>query len=149
MGRGGYRQGAGRKAGWRQGQTQTIRVPIALKDQLLEISRQLDRGEVISVPTYSALKALIDQWQRMCDAHPPDAPQWQKVRQLIGEIQNLLASELGSDLEINQLEAELDHGEDVLFGKRGRRRRGRGREQWDNLLPTELRTDSSFSETEE
>ncbi len=97
MGRGGYRQGAGRKAGWRQGQTQTIRVPRALKEQLLKISRQLDRGEDICYPPYSALKTLIDKWQGMCETHPPDAPQWQKVRQLISEIQNLLAPESRSN----------------------------------------------------
>lgn len=133
MGRGGYRQGAGRKAGWRQGQTQTIRVPIALKDQLLKISRQLDRGEDICSPTSSTLTTLIDEWQEKCEAHPPDAPQWQKVRQLIGEIQNLLASELRNDEEINQLEAELEaepaQEELVQFGKRNRRRRGRVWEQ--------------------
>ena len=133
MGRGGYRQGAGRKAGWRQGQTQTIRVPIALKDQLLKISKQLDRGEDICSPTYSALKTLIEEWQGMCEAHPPDAPEWQKVRQLIGEIQNLLASELRSDEGVNQLEAKLEAepAQEELFqlGKNVRRRRHRGWEQ--------------------
>ena len=129
MGRGGYRQGAGRKAGWRQGQTQTIRVPIALKDQLLKISRQLDRGEDICSPTYSALKTLIDEWQEMCDAHPPEAPQWQKVRQLLGEIQNLLEPELMSDEGVNQLEAEQAQEELVRLGKSNRRRRRHGWEQ--------------------
>ncbi len=130
MGRGGYRQGAGRKAGWRQGQTQTIRVPIALKDQLLEISRQLDRGEHICPPNYLALKTLLNEWQRMSEAHPPDAPEWQKVRQLIIEIQNLLAPELRSDEGINQLEGELETepAQQELFplGKGSRRRRHRG-----------------------
>ena len=129
MGRGGYRQGAGRKAGWRQGQTQTIRVPIALKEQLLEISRQLDRGEDICSPTYSALKTLIDEWQEKCEAHPPDAPQWQKVRQLISEIQNLLAPESRSNDRVNQLEAEPAHEELVRLGKSNRRRRRHGWEQ--------------------
>jgi hypothetical protein len=129
MGRGGYRQGAGRKAEWRQGQTQIIRVPIALKEQLLKIGRQLDRGEDIYSPTYSALKTLIDEWQEMCEAYPPDAPQWQKVRQLIGEIQNLLASELERDDGLNQLEGQSEHEELVRLGKSNRRRRVRGWEQ--------------------
>ena len=124
MGRGGYRQGAGRKAGWRQGQTQTIRVPIALKEQLLKISRQLDRGEDICSPTYSALKILIDKWQGMCDDHPPDDLQWQKVRQLISEIQNLLEPELMDKEEVNQLEAEPGQEELLGLGKSNRRRRG-------------------------
>ena len=126
MGRGGYRQGAGRKAGWRQGQTQTIRVPIALKDQLLEISRQLDRGQDICSPTCSTLKTLIDEWQEMCEAPPPEAPEWQKVRQLIGEIQNLLEPELRSDDRVNQLEAQSEHEELFSLGKSNRRRRHRG-----------------------
>ncbi len=129
MGRGGYRQGAGRKAGWRQGQTQTIRVPIALKEQLLEISRQLDRGEDICPPTYSALKTLIDEWQEKCEAHPPDAPQWQKVRQLISEIQNLLAPESRSNDGVNQLEVHSEYGELFGLGKSNRRRRRHGWEQ--------------------
>ena len=125
MGRGGYRQGAGRKAGWRQGQTQTIRVPIALKDQLLEISRQLDRGEDICPPNYLALKILLDEWQRRCEAHPSDSLEWQKVRQLIIEIQNLLEPELRSNNGLNQLEAEPPHEELFPLGKSNRRRRHR------------------------
>ena len=129
MGRGGYRQGAGRKAGWRQGQTQTIRVPIALKEQLLEISRQLDRGEDICSPSYSALKTLIDKWQGMCEAHPPDDPEWQKVRQLISEIQNLLEPELISEEGVNQLEADTTQEKILPVGKGNRRRRSHGWEQ--------------------
>ena len=147
MGRGGYRQGSGRKARWSQGKTQTIRVPVALKEQLLEISRQLDRGEDICPPTYSALKTLICEWQEMCEAHPPDAPQWQKVRQLISEIQNLLESELRSEEGVNQLEAEPAQEELFRLGKSNRRRRGRCGEQWDSLLPASQKVDPCIGET--
>ncbi len=60
MGRGGYRRHAGRKAGWRHGATQTIRVPIALTDELLEIGRNLDRGEHICQRTYSVLNTILN-----------------------------------------------------------------------------------------
>lgn len=48
MGRGGHRQGAGRKSGWKNSETQTIRVPKIFADQILEYARQLDSGGVVS-----------------------------------------------------------------------------------------------------
>ncbi len=50
-GRGGCREGAGRKHAWKHGETQTIRVPKALVSQLLEIARKLDEGEAIDFVT--------------------------------------------------------------------------------------------------
>ncbi len=87
--RGGCRQGAGRKSCWRQGRTQTIRVPVAIAEQLLEIGRQLDRGE--EADTQTPLQALLKQWRATCDAQPPDDLQWQQVRQLLSEIDEVLA----------------------------------------------------------
>lgn len=43
---GGTREGAGRKAAWKHGETTTIRVPAALREQVLEAARQLDEGQV-------------------------------------------------------------------------------------------------------
>jgi hypothetical protein len=45
MGRGGHRDGAGRKSGWNHADTQTIRVPKVFAVQLMDIARQLDLGE--------------------------------------------------------------------------------------------------------
>jgi hypothetical protein len=42
MGRGGHRDGAGRKSGWNHSETQTIRVPKVFAAQLMNIARQLD-----------------------------------------------------------------------------------------------------------
>jgi hypothetical protein len=42
MGRGGQREGAGRKSGWTHSETQTIRVPRIFAAQILEYARQLD-----------------------------------------------------------------------------------------------------------
>lgn len=54
--RGGNREGAGRKSAWKNGETQTIRVPKALVSQLLEIARRLDNGESIDFVTKSKKK---------------------------------------------------------------------------------------------
>ena len=93
MGRGGYRRQAGRKAGWRHGTTQTIRVPIALREELLEIGRKLDRGEYMCQRTYSELNVILSKWQAKCDAEPIESREWQKVRELLGEVQQLLSKE--------------------------------------------------------
>ena len=47
MPRGGKRAGAGRKSSWNEPKTKTkvIRVPEALAEQLLDLAKQLDRGE--------------------------------------------------------------------------------------------------------
>jgi hypothetical protein len=44
MPRGGYRDGAGRKGGWKNSETQVIRVPKNLAVQILDIARNLDAG---------------------------------------------------------------------------------------------------------
>jgi len=46
---GGARPGAGRKSGWQHSETQTIRVPVALAEQVLAYARRLDAGEDGSV----------------------------------------------------------------------------------------------------
>ncbi|MDJ0799777.1 MAG: hypothetical protein QNJ51_23705 [Calothrix sp. MO_167.B12] len=115
MGRGGYRRNAGRKASWRHGETKTIRVPIALREELLEIGKQLDQGEYICQATYSQLQAILNAWQSKCDAEPGESGEWQKVRQLIGEIQQLLSTE---ERGMDECPSEAD------FGHRHRRRRG-------------------------
>jgi hypothetical protein len=43
-GRGELRRKAGRKAVWQDRETQRIRVPVAIKEQLLDIGTELDWG---------------------------------------------------------------------------------------------------------
>lgn len=61
MPRGGHRENAGRKAGWNNPETQTIRVPKALAGQLLEIARKLDEGQFIDFDTKSKDSIVISK----------------------------------------------------------------------------------------
>lgn len=49
MTRGGARKGAGRLSPWNHGDTKTIRVPIALADQVLETAKKLDAGYPVKI----------------------------------------------------------------------------------------------------
>lgn len=49
MPRGGQREGAGGISTWNHGKTKTIRVPIALAEQLLEMAREMDNGEKLTL----------------------------------------------------------------------------------------------------
>jgi hypothetical protein len=90
-GRGGYRRGAGRKAIWQDQETQTIRVPAALKEQLLDIGKGLDQGqEFYDGRTCSELQKIVQNWETKCQGN--DSPDWQLVRQLLDEIQTVLST---------------------------------------------------------
>ena len=71
MGRGGSREGAGRKTGWASGrrveETKLIRVPIEFADQLLEMAHELDAGEVIDLDTKSKSKTKLGSYQLELD----------------------------------------------------------------------------------
>lgn len=90
-GRGGCRRGAGRKSVWQDQETQTIRVPAALKEQLLDIGRGLDQGqEFYDGRTCSELQRIVQDWETKCQGN--DSPDWQLVRQLLNEIQSVLSN---------------------------------------------------------
>lgn len=42
--RGGYREKAGRKSGWKHPATKSIRVPPEIADQVVDIAKQIDNG---------------------------------------------------------------------------------------------------------
>lgn len=89
-GRGGFRQGAGRKPLWQNGETQTIRVPMALKDDLMSIGRELDQGRgVIMGKTCVQLENIVEQWEAKCEENQGE--EWDNIRQLILEIKEVLA----------------------------------------------------------
>lgn len=106
MNRGGSRRGAGRKAGWRHGETQTIRIPVALREQLLEIARQLDNKEFIGERMSSELNTLLGKWEAKCNAQPASSTEWQKVRQLIDEIQEIIAPEAYEADQLAEIETD-------------------------------------------
>jgi hypothetical protein len=88
-GRGGIRPGAGRKGNWQQGETQTIRVPAAIKEDLLTLGQQLDRGHgVIAGQSVQQLESVLAHYQAQCDANSGE--EWQVVRQLISEVRTIL-----------------------------------------------------------
>lgn len=53
MPRGGTRPGAGGKPTWKHGRTKTIRVPIALADEIIKLARELDEEGYIESDTSS------------------------------------------------------------------------------------------------
>jgi hypothetical protein len=89
-GRGGRRRGSGRKGAWQSGETQTIRVPVALREPLLEIGRHLDEGqEIYHGRTCDELEKIVSQWQANCQVN--NSPEWQLVGQLLAEIEEVLS----------------------------------------------------------
>ena len=54
--RGGYRDKAGRKSGWKHKETCTIRIPKVFASQLVELAHQLDQVEEIDNDTISILR---------------------------------------------------------------------------------------------
>jgi len=60
MPRGGRREGAGRKTAWQSGcsfaETTVIRVPKAIKNEVLEIAHRIDAGETISFDSKSTIQ---------------------------------------------------------------------------------------------
>lgn len=58
MPRGGKREGAGGKPTWKNGKTKTIRVPIALADEILKFAKELDDNGFIETDTGSKVLNL-------------------------------------------------------------------------------------------
>ena len=71
MGRGGHRDGAGRKSGWNHAETQTIRVPKVFAAQLMDMARQLDSGEPVNLTASTSSEVKLEQ--------PIDEPQLPQV----------------------------------------------------------------------
>lgn len=60
MSRGGHREGAGGKPTWKHGKTTNIRVPIALKEKILKIARQLDANEAVDLAKEHKTSSNLD-----------------------------------------------------------------------------------------
>jgi len=76
MPRGGVRLGAGDKPTWRHGKTKTIRVPIALADEILKFARNLDEKGITEYVTESKVLDLsgisIRQYQGAASVYLED-----------------------------------------------------------------------------
>jgi hypothetical protein len=76
MGRGGARLGTGPKPQWKSGKTKTIRVPIALVDEILRFAHNLDERGIIEYETRSKVLDLsrisIRQHQGAVSVHLED-----------------------------------------------------------------------------
>lgn len=57
--RGGRREGAGGKPAWKHGATKPIRIPIALADEVLRITRILDEGKFEDSDNLHAFAGLV------------------------------------------------------------------------------------------
>lgn len=58
MSRGGKREGAGGKPTWKNGKTKTIRVPIAIAEEVLKLAKELDEKGYIESDTESKVLDL-------------------------------------------------------------------------------------------
>lgn len=64
MARGGYREGGGRPSSFIHTPTQTVRVPVVLADQVLELAQKLDKGELIvndTIPKKDRIVAILEE----------------------------------------------------------------------------------------
>jgi hypothetical protein len=85
MGRGGHRDGAGRKSGWNHADTQTIRVPKVFAVQLMDIARRLDLGE--SENLVSSVPPEADPVQPIVESEIPQVnPDQMDLFELIPEV---------------------------------------------------------------
>lgn len=114
-GRGGFREGAGRKTTWESGCTQKdtkpIRVPKAIASELLVIAHKLDRGEFLESDTKSKSDELVQQvqdvlvkWRRSAEEASPKSTHWSKVCQLLSDLEQALGY---PSPEPNQLSMDL------------------------------------------
>ena len=126
-GRGGSREGAGRKTTWvsgcKQEDTKPIRVPKVIAERLLEVAHKLDAGEVIELDTQSKRKKIVKstleskltaveecltkwrQYSNECSSNP--STRMQKLRQMLVELELIVwGKDLSPILEAFELVTE-------------------------------------------
>lgn len=60
MPRGGYREGGGRPSAFQHMPTQTIRVPVVLADEVLQLAQKLDTGQISVNGTISKKDQIVE-----------------------------------------------------------------------------------------
>jgi hypothetical protein len=120
-GRGGIRQGAGRKTTWASGckqeDTKPIRVPKVIANQILEIAHKLDAGQVIDLDIQSkeetvtksklelklsAVEKCLTKWRQLCSSK--SSTEMQKLEQMLVELELIV---WGKDLSVVNEVSEL------------------------------------------
>jgi len=112
-GRGGSREGAGRKTTWvsgcKQEDTKPIRVPKAIAAQLLEVAHKLDAGENIDLDTklkeekvtksnselkLTAVEECLIKWRQYSDQCSPNPnTRMHKLREMLVELESIVWAE--------------------------------------------------------
>jgi hypothetical protein len=91
-GRGGYREGSGRKSNWLSSSPTTpVRIPDNIVDKVLEYAHQLDKGESIEIAQNQTNKTreILDIWKSKVSGKELQ-PRWINVVKLISELGNSL-----------------------------------------------------------
>lgn len=81
---------------WRSGQTHTIRVPIALTEQIFVYARQLDEGEVLDTdPDCNSLSQVIQKLEIVLDTPRNNFSRDKKklLTEAIEELKSLVTSD--------------------------------------------------------
>jgi hypothetical protein len=96
MSRGGHREGAGRKGGWKNSETQVIRVPKIFASQLLDIARNLDLGFQVTVisPELDQAVHMVEEIQ-LASSHPDQMD----IFSLVDSSNDFVTESNDSDLE--------------------------------------------------
>jgi hypothetical protein len=113
--RGGARPNAGRKSGWSTSDTQTIRVPKKLSEQLIEIAKKLDSGNEIEFETNSISPALdklekvISKWLEKRKMISRNTGKWNTAHKILDELEAILNEKIDVPQEqMNLLENQIE-----------------------------------------
>lgn len=102
-GKGGYRENSP-KPTWNKGRTTTVRVPQALKDDILELARALDEDKPVSInssdsgSTLDQLKEVVKEYRDLLESKPTrgksdkykNTRTWENVDKLVSELESII-----------------------------------------------------------
>jgi hypothetical protein len=91
-GRGGYREGSGRKSNWvSSSPTKLVRIPDNIVDKVLEYAHQLDEGKSIEIAQNQTIQTqeILNIWKSKVSGKELQ-PRWANVVKLISELEDSL-----------------------------------------------------------
>ena len=89
-GRGGYREGSGRKSNWvSSSPTTPVRIPDNIVDKVLDYAKQLDKGEQIEIAQNQTSKTreILNMWKSKVSGKELQ-PRWTNVVKMIAELED-------------------------------------------------------------